>query len=109
MALTTILKLIIFIEILNISAVYSQGTFFPNGYNSAVESANEPDKEIKKPDKLIKEPIKEIKRLKCYTSGPPREESPINMEIMPNETNCSPPHQLYGTPFCVGFEGYKFY
>mgnify|MGYP007048350378 CR=1 FL=1 len=54
----TTLKLIVFIEILNISAVYSK-----------IESANEPDKEFKKPDKLIKEPIKEIKRLKCYTSG----------------------------------------
>ena len=58
MAFSTILKLIVLIEILNISAVYSK-----------VESANEPDKEFKKPDKLIKEPIKEIKRLKCYTSG----------------------------------------
>ena len=46
------------------------------------------------------ESIKKIKRLKCYQS-----ESPINMEIMPNETNCSPPLQYYGTPFCVGFAG----
>ena len=103
MAFIRILKLIIFIEILNISAVYSK-----------VESANEPDKEFKKkPDKLIKEPIKEIKRLKCYTSGPPREESPINMEIMPNETNCfiRPPHPAHpkDTPFCVGFAGYIKY
>ena len=99
MAFIRILKLIIFIEILNISAVYSK-----------VESANEPDKELKKPDKLIKEPIKEIKRLKCYTSGPPREESPINMEIMPNETNCSPhPAHPTDTPFCVGFAGYIKY
>ena len=50
------------------------------------------------------ESIKEIKRLKCYQS-----ESPINMEIMPNETNCSPPHQSYGTPFCVGYAGYRSY
>jgi hypothetical protein len=102
MAFSTILKLIVLIEILNISAVYSK-----------VESANEPDKEFKKPDKLIKEPIKEIKRLKCYTSGPPREESPINMEIMPNETNCfiRPPHPAHpkDTPFCVGFAGYIKY
>ena len=99
MAFTKILKLIILIEIFNISAVYSK-----------VESANEPDKEFNKPDKLIKEPIKEIKRLKCYTSGPPREESPINMEIMPNETNCSPhmlsPHPtLETTLFCVAIAG----
>ena len=46
------------------------------------------------------ESIKKIKRLKCYQS-----ESPINMEIMPNETNCFPPLQYYGTPFCVGFAG----
>ena len=26
-----------------------------------------------------------------------------------NETNCSPPHQNYGTPFCVGFAGYTSY
>ena len=43
MAFTKILKLIILIEIFNISAVYSK-----------VESANEPDKEIKKTDKLVK-------------------------------------------------------
>ena len=102
MAFSTILKLIVLIEILNISAVYSK-----------VESANEPDKEFQKPDKPIKEPNKEIKRLKCYTSGPPREESPINMEIMPNETNCfiRPPHPAHpkDTPFCVGFAGYIKY
>ena len=104
MAFIRILKLIIFIEILNISAVYSK-----------VESANdydyyEPDKEFKKPDELIKEPIKPTKRLKCYTSGPPREESPINMEIMPNETNCAPhPAHPTDTPFCVGFAGYIKY
>ena len=98
MAFTKIIKLIILIEILNISAVYSK-----------VESANEPDKEIKKPDKLIKEPIKQIKRLKCYTSGPTGEESLINMEIMPNETNCLPHLNhptLETTPFCIGIAGY---
>ena len=99
MAFMTTLKLIVFIEILNISAVYCKS-----------ESANEPDKEFKKPDKLIKEPIKEIKRLKCYRS---REESPINMEMMPNETNCfiRPPHPAHptDTPFCVGFAGYIKY
>ena len=42
MTTSTILKLIILIEILNISAVFSK------------ESANEPDKEIKKTDKLVK-------------------------------------------------------
>ena len=50
------------------------------------------------------ESIKEIKRLKCYQS-----ESPINLEVMPNKTNCYPPHQFYGTPFCVGFAGYRSY
>ena len=47
---STILKLIIFIEILNISAVFSKvdSDWILN------ESANEPDKEIKKTDKLVK-------------------------------------------------------
>ena len=50
MTTSTILKLIIFIEILNISAVFSKvdSDWILN------ESANEPDKEIKKTDKLVK-------------------------------------------------------
>ena len=50
MTSSTILKWIIFIEILNISAVFSKvdSDWISN------ELANEPDKEIKKTDKLVK-------------------------------------------------------
>ena len=50
MTTSTILKFIVFIEILNISAVFGKvdSDWMLN------ESANEPDKEIKKTDKLVK-------------------------------------------------------